>query len=88
MKKETGRIAEPVPETGPPDVFTAERPVIRAACALFACAACRTKTGSRHQVWCSAGGVAEPDCENCVYWKERICRHPARRKAVGKQWGQ
>ena len=84
MEQELGRIADPAPEARQPDVFTAERSVIRAACVLYACRVCRTKTGWQHQIWCSACGIETPDCADCIYWNKHTCRHPARRKAVGK----
>lgn len=85
MEQELLRIVEPAPEARPPDASVLERPVIRAACALFACLVCRTKTGWRHQIWCSACGVEKPDCVDCLYWSKHTCKHPAKRKAVGRR---
>ena len=57
-------------------------PRIDAACTLFACRMCRTKTGWKHQRWCELAAVCEPSCRDCRYWsaKRAICEHPAQRK--------
>jgi len=89
MRRETGRlekiyvVAGGTPTGVPPDA----RPVICAACDRFACRVCRTKTGWRHQVWCTRNSLAAPTCEDCVYWSAAVesCRHPAQRKAVGNR---
>ena len=51
---------------------------INAACSLFACKECRTKTGYAHQRWCSAAGKTKPVCTDCAYWLEqdKSCGHP------------
>ncbi|MBO4217481.1 MAG: hypothetical protein J5940_06025 [Clostridia bacterium] len=55
---------------------------IRAACPLFACRICRTKTGWKHQSWCSLNGVVKPGCLDCCYrgQAEKTCIHPAKTK--------
>ena len=51
--------------------------IISAACPLFVCKACRTKTGWAHQRWCSAGGET-PGCGECLYRGvgQQKCKHP------------
>lgn len=85
METEQRFAAKPTPITKPPDAARAERPVIDAECGLFACRVCRTKTGWRHQVWCSCGALALPGCEDCVYRdvKMQRCEHPAVKRRRG-----
>ena len=54
--------------------------VIRAACPLYACRVCRTKTGWPHQCWCKSAALTAPGCDACCYFKQNRCAHPARRK--------
>ena len=65
-----------------PRPFFAQRPIIDASCALFACRSCRTKTGWPHQKWCEMQHLTDPDCADCIYWsvKKNKCDHPARRR--------
>lgn len=60
---------------------------IRSACPLYACKDCRTKTGWRHQSWCSLADVHEPGCEHCLYHDpdRDTCVHPVRRKGEKNQ---
>ncbi len=55
---------------------------IEAACTLFACRMCRTKTGWAHQRWCELSGLKSPTCRDCRYWsaQKAVCVHPAQRK--------
>ena len=54
---------------------------IRAACPLFACRLCRTKTGWPHQRWCACRELTGPGCAGCRYHdpKRDECVHPARK---------
>ena len=64
-----------------------QKQIIRAECPLFACRACRTKTGWHHQAWCPLSAVTRPECRDCCYrgTAEDICMHPAKQKEVGAE---
>ena len=87
MKEErpvTEAAAPPAEVNSPP---AAERPLIAAACELYACRVCRTKTGWPHQKWCEMKLVTNPDCGDCRYWSEKKgkCDHPAVRKGGARR---
>ena len=53
--------------------------LIDAACRLFVCRVCRTKTGWTHQNWCDIADNVKPDCGDCIYSgaNKKVCKHPA-----------
>ena len=58
---------------------------IKAACAMFVCRMCRTKTGWKHQPWCALLALKKPTCKDCRYWSadRQVCAHPAAKRVGG-----